>query len=143
MATSNPNQNSITDDSVCMKTIRSVPVYQFSNDHVIRKVCIEKMKNCPICRNDSPPVRSLKLENIVQKLKAVQPGNGELTTANPNLQKKGKGSLRCYGTINGPNQVAPIGNNLQVNPRQSTTRHSTIMIHAVSDYKERSYEEQC
>ena len=116
MATSSANQ-----------TIRSVPVYQFANGHVICKVCIEKLNNCPICRNDSPSDRSLKLKNIVQKLKVVQPGNGGPTTANPNLQKRGKGSVR-YGTINGPNQVAPIGINLQANPRQPTTRHSTIMI---------------
>ena len=128
MATSSAFQNSITDEyPVCKKTIRSVPVYQFANGHVICKVCIEKLNNCPICRNDSPSDRSLKLKNIVQKLKVVQPGNGRPTTANPNLQKKGKGSVR-YGTINEHNQVAPIGINLQANPRQPKTRHSTIMI---------------
>jgi hypothetical protein len=129
MATSSPNQNSITDEYPgCMKTIKSVPVYQFANGHVICKVCIEKLNNCPICRNDSPHDRSLKLKSVVKKLKVAQPGNGGPTTANPNLQKRDKGSVRCYGTINGPNQVAPIGINLQANPRQPTTRHSTIMI---------------
>ena len=128
MATSSANQNSIADEyPVCMKTIRSVPVYQFANGHVICKVCIEKLKNCPICRNDSPTDRSLKLKNIVQKQKVVQPGNRGPTTENPNLPKRGKGSVR-YGTINGLNQVVPIGINLQANSRQATTRHSTIMI---------------
>ena len=119
MATSSANQNSIADEyPVCMKTIRSVPVYQFANGHVICKVCIEKLKNCPICRNDSPTDRSLKLKNIVQKQKVVQPGNRGPTTENPNLPKRGKGSVR-YGTINGLNQVVPIGINLQANPWQA------------------------
>ena len=129
MATSRPNQNSITAEyPERMKIIKSVPVYQFANGQVICKVCIEKLNNSPICRNDSPPERSLKLKSVVQKLKVVQHGNGGPTTANPDLQNRGKGSVRCYGTINGPNQVAPIGINRQANPRQSSTRHSTIMI---------------
>ena len=129
MATSRPNQNSITAEyPVCMKTIKSVPVYQFANGQVICKVCIEKLNNSQICRNDSPPERSLKLKSVVQTLKVVQLGNGGPTTANTNLPKRGKGSVRCYGTINGPNKVTPIGINLQANPRQPSTRHSTIMI---------------
>ena len=144
MATSRPNQNSITAEyPEHMKTIKSVPVYQFPNGQVICKVCIEKLNNSPICRNDSPPERSLKLKSVVQKLKVVQLENGGRTTANPDLQKRGKGSVRRYGTINGPNKVTPIGINLQANPRQAnprqanprqanprqpSTRHSTIMI---------------
>ena len=136
MATSSPNQNSITTEyPVGMKTIKSVPVYRFANGQVICKVCIEKLNNSPICRNDSPPERSLKLKSVVQKLKVVQLENGGRTTANPDLQKRGKGSVRRYGTINGPNKVTPIGINLQANPRQPSTRHSTIMINdqAVTD----------
>ena len=129
MATSRPNQNSITAEyPEHMKTIKSVPVYQFPNGQVICKVCIEKLNNSPICRNDSPPERSLKLKSVVQKLKVVHPGNGGPTTANPDLQKRVKGSVRCYGTINGPNQVTPIRINLQANTRQPSTRHSTIRI---------------
>ena len=136
MTTSSPNQNSITTEyPVGMKTIKSVPLYQFPNGQVICKVCIEKLNNSPICRNDSPPERSLKLKSVVQKLKVVQLENGGRTTANPDLQKRGKGSVRRYGTINGPNKVTPIGINLQANPRQPSTRHSTIMINdqAVTD----------
>ena len=125
MATSRPNQNSITAEyPEHMKTIKSVPVYQFPNGQVICKVCIEKLNNSPICRNDSPPERSLKLKSVVQKLKVVQHGNGGPTTANPDLQNRGKGSVRCYGTINGPNKVAPIGINLQANPRQANPRQA-------------------
>ena len=60
---------------VCMETIKSVPVYQCANGHVICKGCIEKLNNCPICRNDSELRRSLKLEDIVQRLEGIQPEN--------------------------------------------------------------------
>ena len=107
---------------VCMETIKSVPVYQCANGHVICKDCIEKLNNCPICRNDSELRRSLKLEDIVQRLEGILPGN----VGSPNLQKWGKGSVRSYGTINGPNQAAvPIGINFQANPGHSTTRQVT------------------
>jgi hypothetical protein len=128
MATSNPNQNSMTDEYIrdllecppCRKTIDSVPVYECANGHGICKVCIKKLNKCPICRNDSAPVRSLKLENIVQKLKGIQPENVEPITAKP---KWGKGSVRSYGAINGPNQVTNI--NHQSNTRQATPRQAT------------------
>ena len=42
-------------------------------------------------------------------------------------QKWGKESVRSYGTINGPNQAAPIGINLQANPGQAR-RESRIII---------------
>ena len=83
-----------------METIKSVPVYQCTNGHVICKVCIEKLDNCPICRNDSALVRSLKLENIVQRLEGIQPKKMGSTTATTHLQKWGKGSVKSYGTIN-------------------------------------------
>ena len=92
MATSNTNQNS-TDEflrdllecPVCMETIKSVPVYQCTNGHVMCKECIEKLNNCPLCRNDSVLVRSLKLENIVQRLHPFHPENMRPATAKPNL----------------------------------------------------------
>ena len=130
MATSNTYQNSITDQyirdllecPVCMETIKSVPVYQCANGHVVCKDCIEKLNNCPICRNDSELRRSLKLEDIVQRLEGIQPENQGPATAKPNLQKWGKGSVRSYGTINRPNQVTNSEISLQTNPRQVRTR---------------------
>ena len=101
---------------VCMETIKSVPVYQCTNGHVICKVCIEKLNNCPICRNDSALVRSLKLENIVQRLHPFHPENMRPATAKPNLHKWGQGSVRMYGTIQGPNQEPRIEPNLQATP---------------------------
>ena len=125
MATSKINQNSsdfeeyirdLLECPVCMDTIKSVPVYQCTNGHVICKDCIEKLNNCPICRNDSALVRILKLENIVQRLEGIQPENKEPTTPKPNIKKWGKGSVRGYGTITEPNQVSSVELNLQANP---------------------------
>ena len=132
MATSNTNQNStdvflrdLLECPVCMETIKSVPVYQCTNGHVMCKDCIEKLNNCPICRNDSALVRSLKLENIVQRLEGIQHDNEGPATSNPNLQKWGKGSVRVYGTSDGPNQQPRIEPNLQSMPRQATPRQIT------------------
>ena len=144
MATSNTYQNSITDQyirdllecPVCMETIKSVPVYQCANGHVICKICIEKLNNCPICRNDSALVRSLKLENIVEKLEGIQPEKMGPTAAKP---KWGNGSVRSYGTISGPNQVASIPANLrqatpgQATPRQATPRQTAITMNNQDD----------
>ena len=99
-----------------METIKSVPVYQCNNGHVICKDCIKKLNNCPICRNDSAPARSLQLEKIVKRLEGIQPENEGPTTAKPNLQIWGEGSVRSYGTINGPNQGPRIEPNLQATP---------------------------
>ena len=119
-----------------MELIKSVPVYQCANGHVICMDCIEKLNNCPICRNDSELRRSLKLEDIVQRIEGIQPENDQATAAKPNLQKWGKGSVRVYGTINGPtepttrghsrslNQESRIELNLQSNPEPLNTQQS-------------------
>ena len=132
MATSNTNQNStdvflrdLLECPVCMETIKSVPVYQCNNGHVICKDCIKKLNNCPICRNDSAPARSLQLEKIVERLEGIQPENEGPTTGKPNLQKWGEGSVRSYGTINGPNQGPHIEPNPQATPRQVAPRQAT------------------
>ena len=124
MSTSKTNQNSsdfeeyirdLLECPVCMETIKSVPVYQCANGHVICKGCIAKLNNCPICRNDSELRRSLKLEDIVQRLEGIQPENDQATTAKPNLQKWGKGFVRVYGTINGPTQPTARGQSRSLN----------------------------
>ena len=104
---------------VCMETIKSVPVYQCANGHVICKDCIEKLDNCPICRNDSSLVRILKLENIVQRLEGIKPENVETTAVTPNLTKWGKRSGSVYRTINGHNHETRIDINLQADPGPS------------------------
>ena len=107
MATSNTNQNStdlflrdLLECPVCIETIRKVPVYQCANGHVICKDCIEKLNNCPICRDDSALRRNLKLESVVQRLEDIQFESEGPPTGTPNLQKWGKVSVRSYGTIN-------------------------------------------
>ena len=124
MATSNANQNpsdiegylrDLLECPVCTETIKSLPVYQCANGHALCNDCIEKLNNCPICRNDSSLVRSLKLENIVQRLEGIPLENQETITAKPNLQKWGKGSVRVYGTINGSTEETRIELNLQAN----------------------------
>ena len=109
---------------VCMEIIKSVPVYQCANGHVICMDCIEQLHNCPICRNDSELRRNLKLENIVQRLEGIQYENEETTTAKPNLQKWGKGSVRVYGTIDRPNQELHIELNPQANSEHLNTQQS-------------------
>ena len=104
---------------VCMDVIKSVPVYQCANGHVICTGCIEKLNNCPICRNDSSLVRILILENIVQRLEVIKPENVETTTATPNLTKWGKRSESVYRTINDHNQETRIDLNLQSIPEPS------------------------
>ena len=75
MAASKPNQNSsdfeeyirdLLECPVCMEIIKSVPVYQCANGHVICKDCIEKLNNCLICRNDSE-LRTLWFWHILVK----------------------------------------------------------------------------
>ena len=132
MATSNKKQNpsdigeylkDLLECPVCLETIKSVPVYQCANGHVICKDCIKKLNNCPICRSDSAPVRSLQLEKTVQRLEGIQPENVGPTAPKPNLPKWGKGlSTRSYGTINGPNQVTTPR---RASSRQATSRHAT------------------
>jgi hypothetical protein len=122
MATSEANQKSsdfeeyikdLLECPVCLDTIKSVPVYQCTNGHVICKDCIVKLDNCPICRNDSLLIRSLKLENVVQRLEGgCEPKNEESASANPNLQDWGQRSARVYRK----NKELRIEINLQSNP---------------------------
>ena len=128
MSTSKTNQNSsdfeayirdLLECPVCMETIKSVPVYQCANGHVICTGCIEKLNNCPICRNNSALVRILKLENIVQRLEDIKPENVETTTATPTLTKWGTRSGSVYIPINGHNQETRIDLNLEANPEPS------------------------
>ena len=110
---------------VCMDTIKSVPVYQCANGHVICQGCIDKLNNCPICRNDSELRRSLKLEDIVQRIEGIQPENEKTGTALSNLKKWGKGSDRVYRTTNSPNPETRIELNHQANPEFLDLRNST------------------
>ena len=50
---------------VCFISIKSTPIHQCTNGHIICKHCISKLKNCPICRNDSIVARNLIFEQII------------------------------------------------------------------------------
>ena len=107
---------------VCLDTIKTVPVYQCTNGHLMCKDCIVKLDNCPICRNDSLLVRNLKLEEIAQRLEGgYQPKNEEPAIANPNLQDWGQRSARVYRK----NKELRIEINLQSNPEPL---NSQVMI---------------
>ena len=55
------------DCPVCFDTTHSLPVYQCTNGHFVCNDCIPKLKECPICRNDSPPIRSQKFEAFLKE----------------------------------------------------------------------------
>ena len=55
------------DCPVCFDTTHSIPVYQCTNGHFVCNDCIPKLKECPICRNDSPPIRSQKFEAFLKE----------------------------------------------------------------------------
>ena len=57
---------------VCIEPILSAPIHQCTNGHVVCNGCIAKLNSCPICRNDSTPVRNLMLEEITEKLMVPQ-----------------------------------------------------------------------
>ena len=64
------NLRKILECPICWETIRSVPVYQCINGHVVCKECIPKLESCcPICRiNNSTFIRNRKLEEIIDNL---------------------------------------------------------------------------
>ena len=37
----------------CSEPIKSSPIHQCTNGHVVCKDCITKLEYCPICKNDS------------------------------------------------------------------------------------------
>ena len=57
---------------VCTEPIKSAPIYQCTNGHIICKRCICKLENCPICRSELPISRSLPLEQIIEKFSKFQ-----------------------------------------------------------------------
>ena len=57
---------------VCMEPIKSAPIHQCTNGHVLCKDCIAKLESCPICRNDSNTARNLILEQILENFSAFE-----------------------------------------------------------------------
>ena len=95
MATSKSNEfeeyiKGLLECPVCMKAIKSAPIHQCTNGHVVCKDCIPKCENCPICRNDSTIARNLIFEQIIEKFSAVELANEE-PSEKTKIQKWGKG----------------------------------------------------
>ena len=74
------------------------------------------------------------LSHCSSNTKELQSNQNQMATSHTNQNSTdvwGKGSVRSYGAINGPNQAAPIGINLQANPGQArryARRESRIII---------------
>ena len=66
------NLNNFQECPVCMEEIKTLPVYQCTNGHVICLNCIPKLEKCPICRDESLPVRSSKSEKNVIEIMGLQ-----------------------------------------------------------------------
>ena len=60
---------------ICISTIKSAPIHQCTNGHIICKDCITKLGNCPICRNYSKLARNLIFEQIIGKFSAFELAN--------------------------------------------------------------------
>ena len=80
---------------ICIESIKSAPIHQCTNGHVVCKDCITKLGKCPICRNNSKLARNLIFEQIIEKfttLKFAIEGPCE----KPKIQKWGLGSVRVF-----------------------------------------------
>ena len=59
------NEEDLPECPVCYEEIKIIPTFECTNGHVICSNCIPKLDKCPICRNNSMPVRSSKSEEII------------------------------------------------------------------------------
>ena len=59
------NVGDLPECPVCYEEIKIIPTFECTNGHVICSNCIPKLDKCPICRNNSMPVRSSKSEEII------------------------------------------------------------------------------
>ena len=77
---------SLLECPVCMEPIKSPPIHQCTNGHLLCKDCIAKLESCPICRNDSKTARNLIFEQIIGNFVAFELTN-EGAYEKPELQK--------------------------------------------------------
>ena len=104
---------------VCIEAIRSAPIHQCTNGHVICKNCIFKLENCPICRSDSKLARNLMLEQIIAKINGPQQVK-EGPYEKSKLEEWGHGSARVHFSNDGPNEEPTIQLNLTSNSQHSS-----------------------
>ena len=104
---------------VCIEAIKSAPIHQCTNGHVICKDCILKLDSCPICRSDSTLARNLMLEQIIAKIygpQEVKEGPYEKSK----LEEWGHGSARVNFSNDGSNEEPTIQLNLTSNSQDSS-----------------------
>ena len=105
---------SLLDCPVCAEPIKSAPIHQCANGHLVCKDCITKMENCPICRNDSTIAKNLILEQIIgnfSKFELAYVGPSE----KPEVQKWGHGFVSASFSNNGPIEEPSVQINLPPN----------------------------
>ena len=121
------DKSSVSDDyikdlsecPVCIEAIKSAPIHQCTNGHVICKNCILKLDSCPICRSDSKLARNLMLEQIIAKIygpQEVKEGPYEKSK----LEEWGHGSARVNFSNDGSNEEPTIQLNLMSNSQHSS-----------------------
>ena len=104
---------------VCIEAIKSAPINQCTNGHVICKDCILKLDSCPICRSDSTLARNLMLEQIIAKIygpQQVKEGHYDKSK----LEEWGHGSARVNFSNDGSNEEPTIQLNLTSNSQHSS-----------------------
>jgi hypothetical protein len=52
---------------VCLQTIECLPIFQCCNGHIVCKDCLQRLDNCPVCRNEPICIRNLQLEQLIEK----------------------------------------------------------------------------
>ena len=116
--------------SGCSEHIKLAPIHQCTNGHLVCKNCITKLKNCPICKNNSKLARNLIFEQIVEHYSVLELAN-EGTSEKHKLQKWGQESVSVFISNNEPNEDQSVKITLQPNP---DTKESAE--HGVSKFEE-------
>ena len=106
--------NNLLECPACIAPIRSTPIHQCANGHIVCKNCISKLENCPICRNDSTIARNLVFEQIIESFSAIELAN-KGPHEKPELQKWRQGFVSATFSNNGPNQALSVQLNIQPN----------------------------
>ena len=103
---------------VCIESIKSAPIHQCTNGHLVCKDCITKLDNCPICRSDSRVARNFTFEQIIGNFSAVElvnEGPFETPSEKPELQKWGHGFVSASFSNNGPIEEPSVQINIPQN----------------------------
>ena len=109
---------SLLECPVCIESIKSAPIHQCTNGHLVCKDCITKLDNCPICRSDSRVARNFTFEQIIGNFSAVElvnEGPFETPSEKPELQKWGHGFVSSYFSNNGPIEEPSVQINIPQN----------------------------